>query len=59
MVLLMWYNSLVLSGNSGVESRLITMKFFTSGVILLNLGDGPAGFSSDEELMEPLGWDNI
>lgn len=47
MVLLMWYNSLILSGGGSLELSITTGELPRLGVDLLNLGKGP---------MEPLRW---
>lgn len=47
MVILTWYNSLVLSGGSSVESSILTVEPSEGGVASLNPANEPAG---------PLGW---
>lgn len=65
VVLLTWYNSLVLLGGDRVEFSIIMVEPPGHGVVSLNLGDqttGPPGRRntiSDERLVELLGWGNM
>lgn len=61
VVLLVWYNSLILLGSSSMESSISTVKFPRRGIAFLNSGDWTAGFLGwentvlEEELVESLG----
>lgn len=65
VVLLTWYNSLVLLGDGSVKSSITTVKPPGCGVASLNPGDMTAGSLGgentilDEGLVEPLGWGNM
>ncbi len=65
VVLLTWYNSLVLSGSGSMEFSITTVELPGCGVVSLNPGDGTTGPSewrntvSDEGLVEFSGLGNM
>lgn len=59
MVLLTWYNNLVLLKDGSVESSLTIVEPPVGRVASLNPDDGLEGLLSDKRLVEPLGRGNI